>query len=338
MRVAFPSLPMPIRHLLLLLGACSLGACITPRVPLPGDEPQQPWVRESHAEMADGTMLPLRRWLPRAGEPRAVLLALHGLNDYSAAFAELGEYSAELDYAVYAFDQRGFGATEQRGIWPGADVLAHDAWQVAELLRERYPAAPLYVVRESMGGAVLLQALAPPRQRLARRGCVDSAGGLVPGPDALVSALAARAAGALVARPQAVRPHPRQDALGDDPETLAYLEEDPRVLRKARTDVLWGIADLMDSVTKDTELAIPTLILYGERDEIVPARPTCAWIESLDPTEPWQFAVYPKGWHLLTRDLDAPTLRADLAAWLAEPGSSLPSGADQRGLPFCADH
>lgn len=124
----------------------------------------------------------------------------------------------------------------------------------------------------------------------------------------------------------------------DDPKTLDYLEEDPWVLRKARTDVLWGLADLMDSATKDTELAIPTLILYGERDEIVPARPTCAWVESLDPTEPWQFAVYPNGWHLLTRDLDAPTLRADLAAWLAEPGSSLPSGADRRGLAFCADH
>lgn len=328
---------MPLRHLSLLFAACNLGACITPRVQLPGDEPQQPRVEESHAAMADGTMLPLRRWLPEAGEPQAVLLALHGLNDYGAAFDELGEYLAELRFAVHAFDQRGFGATPQRGIWPGGDVLANDAWQVAELLRERYSGVPLYVLGESMGGAVLLQAL-----RLHGSDWLDGAALIAP-------AVWSRDHMRWYQRwPLALLAHTWRGlklsgrSLGrtpsDDPAALAYLEEDTSVLRKTRTDVLWGIADLMDSATTETKLAIPTLILYGERDEIVPARPTCAWIESLDRSEPWQFAVYPNGWHLLTRDLDAPTLRADLAAWLAAPGSSLPSGADQRGLPFCAAH
>jgi acylglycerol lipase len=327
---------MPIRTLFLLLGACILGACITPRVQLPGNEPQQPRIRESHAEMADGTRLPLRRWQPKAGEPRVVLLALHGLNDYGAAFEEVGEYLAELGFAVYAFDQRGFGATLQRGIWPGADVLADDALQVAELLRERYSGAPLYVLGESMGGAVLLQAL-----RLHGSDWLDGAALIAP-------AVWSRGHMRRYQRwPLALLAHTWRGlklsgritgkTATDDPKTLDYLAEDPWVLRKTRTDVLWGIADLMDSATKHTQFAIPTLILYGERDEIVPARPTCAWIKSLDPTDAWQFAVYPNGWHLLTRDLDAPTLRADLASWLAEPGSSLPSGADQRGLPFCAD-
>jgi acylglycerol lipase len=35
---------------------------------------------------ADGARLPLRRWLPR-GAVKAVILALHGFNDYSNAFA-----------------------------------------------------------------------------------------------------------------------------------------------------------------------------------------------------------------------------------------------------------
>ncbi|MEJ0071171.1 MAG: hypothetical protein WDO24_23260 [Pseudomonadota bacterium] len=38
---------------------------------------------------ADGTALPMRQWLP-AGQPHAVVLALHGFNDYSNAFAAPG--------------------------------------------------------------------------------------------------------------------------------------------------------------------------------------------------------------------------------------------------------
>ncbi len=34
---------------------------------------------------ADGVSLPLRKWLPQ-GEVKAVILALHGFNDYSNAF------------------------------------------------------------------------------------------------------------------------------------------------------------------------------------------------------------------------------------------------------------
>src|SRR5690242_15687277 len=38
---------------------------------------------------ADGQVLPLRKWLPR-GEIKAVILALHGFNDYSHAFEAAG--------------------------------------------------------------------------------------------------------------------------------------------------------------------------------------------------------------------------------------------------------
>ena len=64
--------------------------------------------------------------------------------------------------------------------------MADDARQVAQLLRMHYPGVPLYGLGESMGGAVLLLALArhPP-------GWIDAAvvlapAVLEPAPDALV--------------------------------------------------------------------------------------------------------------------------------------------------------
>ena len=71
---------------------------------------------------------------------------------------------------------------------------------------------------------------------------------------------------------------------------------------------------------------VPLLILYGAHDLIVPPRPVCRWVASLDPTSPWQLAVYPGGWHLLLRDLDAATPMSDVTSWLADPGGELPSG------------
>ena len=43
---------------------------------------------------ADGETMPLRKWLPRGhgkGEVKAVILALHGFNDYANAFDGPGE-------------------------------------------------------------------------------------------------------------------------------------------------------------------------------------------------------------------------------------------------------
>src|SRR6266852_4390047 len=49
----------------------------------------------------DGVALPLRAWLPN-GKPSAIVLALHGLNDYSNAFALPAPGFLAQGIAVYA--------------------------------------------------------------------------------------------------------------------------------------------------------------------------------------------------------------------------------------------
>ena len=58
-----------------------------------------------------------------AEAPRAVILALHGFNDYSKAFEGPAQYFAKAGIITYAYDQRSFGDTPNRGIWPGTDAL-----------------------------------------------------------------------------------------------------------------------------------------------------------------------------------------------------------------------
>jgi alpha-beta hydrolase superfamily lysophospholipase len=306
---------------------CVLAACVTPRLQTAATDSLEPRLEQDVAVMEDGVRLPLRSWLPAAA-PRAAIVAVHGLNDYSGGFEATGAFLAARGFVVYAFDQRGFGRAPQNGIWAGGDRMADDAWQVARLLRARHRGIPLYAFGESMGGAVLLTAL-----RRHPAGWIDAIALSAPavwGRSEMrryqrlpLNVLAhswrgLRLSGRITGR----RP-------SDDPKTLRWLREDPLVIQRARVDVLWGLADLMDAVTlAPAASGVPTLVLYGAHDEIVPPQPMCAWLETLPASGQWQVALYPSGWHLLTRDLDAGRVLADLAAWFERPGAGLPSGAD----------
>ncbi|HZB92027.1 MAG TPA: alpha/beta fold hydrolase, partial [Stellaceae bacterium] len=136
-----------------LAGPAAIGNAVPPAGP-----PLSPSLTGKVLVAADGAKLPLRTWLP-AGKPRAVILALHGFDDYSNAFAMPATAWARDGIATYAYDQRGFGAAPMRGRWPGTWQLADDLTTGSRLLRARYPGVPLYCLGESMGGAVVAAAV-----------------------------------------------------------------------------------------------------------------------------------------------------------------------------------
>ena len=84
--------------------------------------------------MPDGTRLPYRDWLP-AGKPRAVVLALHGMNDSRDAWEDPGPDFAAAGIAVFAPDQRGFGDTAGARLLARHRALVDDARTMARLLR-----------------------------------------------------------------------------------------------------------------------------------------------------------------------------------------------------------
>jgi acylglycerol lipase len=305
-----------------------LAGCATPQVQLRGERLTAPRLEADRVIAVDGAALPLSAWLPQ-GEPRAVVLALHGFNDYRKAFAEVGPFLAARGIATYAYDQRGFGATAQRGIWPGSGILVDDARTVAALLRQRYPGRPLYLLGESMGGAVAMSVLAE---------TPEATDGTV----LVAAAVWGRATmnplqrGALWLLAHSL-PGLRLTGSGlgitpsDNKAMLRAMSEDTLILKDARVDALWGMANLMDRALTDApRLTVPALVLYGEHDEIIPRRPTCRMLSTL--TSSARVAIYPNGYHMLTRDLEARVVLEDLAAWLADTAAPLPSGHEADGL------
>lgn len=298
-------------------------------------------VADDHFTMPDGTVLPVRTWLPPDGSyPQTVVLALHGFNDSRDAWALPAPVFAAGGIAVFAPDQRGFGDTPTRGGWPGGAALVDDADTMARALHQRYPAARLFVMGESMGGAVALDLaarangppvdgyvlLAPAVWGRSEQGVVLAttlwlANGVAPG---------YRITSADV--PTSVKV-----TASDNRDALLALINNPLTIHGTQVSTLAGLVDLMDSA----QAAAPALhgrvfVAYGNHDMLVPASAMgVAWAHLPDGV---RRAVYPNGYHLLMRDKDRQAVIGDVMAWMQTPGAFLPSGADMAAGAWTSIH
>lgn len=279
----------------------------------------------------DGARLPLRRWLPKT-DARAVIIALHGFNDYSRFFDRPGNYFSNLGIACYAYDQRGFGAAPKRGRWAGHAAYIDDLKTLVQLLERRYPKRPLYLLGESMGGAIIITAMS--------QGDMPQVTGIILAAPALWAREAmpwyqtgllwtlAHSMPWLTLTGEGVHVTP-----SDNIEMLRALGRDPWVIKGARVETLYGLADLMDAAFNSAgSLRGNTLMLYGEKDEIIPKEPTYQFLKQFLATRPAEktIAFYQQGYHMLLRDLHGATTWQDIAAWIEEGPGMLPSGADKR--------
>src|SRR6185437_15040261 len=265
---------------------------------------------------ADGTPLPLRVWLP-AGKPRAVILGLHGFNDYSNAFTGPARSLAKDGIATYAYDQRGFGEAPLRGRWPGQRQLTDDLATASRLVRAQHPDVPLYLLGESMGGAVVISAVTgatgtPPPEA---DGIILVAPAMwgrdtmnVFERSALWTGDAFFPSMTLTGRGLKIMP-------SDNIEMLRRLARDPLVIKETRVDTIKGLVDLMGTaLAAAPHIRVPMLLLYGAHDEIVPKEPTELFVDHLPYKEraSRKIAWYADGYHMLLRDLEGPMVWHDI--------------------------
>ena len=81
-------------------------------------------------------------------------------NAAARSHAAAGGFLTERGVASYAYDQRGFGGAPDHGMWPGTETLVADLGTAVKVIRKRHPGIPLFLLGESMGGAVILVAMA----------------------------------------------------------------------------------------------------------------------------------------------------------------------------------
>ncbi|MGC9953631.1 MAG: lysophospholipase [Rhizomicrobium sp.] len=293
--------------------AVSLGACAPVTAPI-GLANDTPALDGDTFLTRDGLRLPLRHW--DAEHPRAIIVVLHGMSDYSNAFDMPAEWWASQGITTYAYDQRGFGKAPHTGIWPGAKALREDLADCVDAVRERNPGVPVFALGESMGGAVVLSALADPRPPRVD-GVILVAPAVwsredMPIPYRVMLWLTAHTMPWMTVSGKGLKIWP-----SDNIEMLRKLSRDPLFQKRTRTDAVWGLVDLMDVARKAPDhlgATPPILFLYGAKDQIIPRAPTEAVANELGQRA--EVHEYANGYHMLLRDLDGPDIWKDVSAWV----------------------
>ena len=323
------ALPNRPGRLAVLAVAVTLAGCAANYQPM-GTTVMPPRLTGSSMVAADGAELPMRSWIPDQQPVRAAVVALHGFNDYSKAFENAGRRFADVGIATYAYDQRGFGAGRSPGIWAGKDTLVADARTAVELVRAKHPGVPVYLMGESMGGAVTLATLT-------RRNAPKVDGAILVAPAVwgretmgFLPRAALWVSYSLVPGMKVVAPKGMKIQPSDNIEMLRALGRDPLVIKDTRVDALEGLTDLMDEALMACDrLEVPALVLYGAHEQVLPAKPVKRAITALGGSGRHTVAVYPDGYHMLLRDLNGEVVMGDVASWIRTPGIPLASGADQ---------
>ena len=314
---------MRLLPVLLLLGLVLTG-CASPEQQQLRPPVRPPAIEGEMFIASDGARLPLSTWLPEE-KVRAVIIALHGFNDSRHGFAMPAPYWAGRGIAVYAYDQRGFGAAPGRGIWAGNALLARDFLELAALLRRRYPGKPVAVVGQSMGAAVALYALgcAQPSCRNVVDGAVLSGPGVwgresMPWLYRASLWLTVHSFPALTASGRGLGILP-----SDNIPMLRERVRDPLTIIETRFDATYGLLGLMDAALERAgHVGVPVLLLYGKNDQLIPRTAIDLLRRRLPPG--YRYIEYERGWHMLLRDLQAPRVWRDIADWVLDPAPRRP--------------
>lgn len=277
----------------------------------------------------DGAELGLTAWLPPEGQqPHAVVIALHGMNDYANTYYLAGPWFAAHGVAVYAYDARGFGRSPRRGVWGGERLMTEDLRTAVAVARRDHPGVPITVMGDSMGAATAMATFgaagAPEIDRLVL--VAPAVWGWSTLPDQYAMALWVGAHTFPWRAVQPTRNMTRRITASDNREALLQAGRAPHMLWQTRIDAVYGLVGLMESAAeKSANLHGDVLFLYGAHDQIIPRNSAIAAARRLPNTA--RTAFYENGWHWLLRDNQREVVYADILAFMDDPRAPLPSQA-----------
>jgi alpha-beta hydrolase superfamily lysophospholipase len=267
----------------------------------------------------DGTELPLHIWQPE-DQIKFIFIALHGFNDYANFIKQPAVFFTKRNILVYAYDQRGFGKAPVLGRWGGTEQMADDLATLIILVTQQYPDLPIYLLGHSMGGAVVIRTMSddnPPSVS----GTILAAPAVwarstQPFYQNLVLWIGAHIMPWLKLTGESLDRQP-----SDNIEMLREQGKDPLVIKETRVDTIYGLQDLMDAGYEGAErFNLPTLVLYGDNDEIIPRQPVLDAYHRFPEADQGmkKLILYEKGYHMLMRDLQAEKVLQDIVDWVNE--------------------
>ena len=256
----------------------------------------------------------------QAEKAKGVVAIVHGLGEHSGRYCSVFEALTAAGYAVFAFDNQGHGRSEgQRGHITSWQDYRDNTARFLQLIREKEPTAPLFLMGHSLGGLIVLDyALrCEPSSLVGIKGLVVSAPPIQPTSGTvsrgrvmmaqLLSGLFPRLSLKLklncggLSRSQQVTDDTKRDPLTHPYVTLRWGSETLSTIKWVRSHI--------------QNLQLPTLLIHGDADPIMDYEGSCELFEQISSPNK-ALKIYQGSYHEPHNDLDADTVTRDLVNWL----------------------
>jgi alpha-beta hydrolase superfamily lysophospholipase len=258
-------------------------------------------------------------WLP-PDHCRGVVVIAHGAGEHSGRYEHVADRLVREGYAVYALDHRGHGRSAgPRALVDRMDNLVADLDTLVIRAANENPGRPVFLLGHSMGGTVSLCYALRHQERLD--------GLALSGPLAAIEAtpaivrIAAKVLSALIPRLPAIGVDP--SLVSRDPTVVQAYKDDPLVHhRKLPVRTVAELAAAVESFPgRAPEITVPTLILYGDADQICPTEGSVMLGNRVGATDR-TVKSYPGLYHEILNEPEQEQVMDDLCAWLNVHGRS----------------
>jgi alpha-beta hydrolase superfamily lysophospholipase len=271
--------------------------------------------REGELSGVGGLAIHWQAWLPET-VPRAVVVIAHGAGEHSGRYAHVAARLVDEGYAVYAIDHRGHGRSQgPRALIDRLDYSVDDLDSLVTLAAGEHAGVKLFLLGHSMGGTISVAYAMRHQDRLdglILSGALAVLDGATPPVRAIAKLLSALA--------------PRLPLFGVDP---SLVSRDPGVVRAYENDPLVHhgklpartvaeMAAAIDSFPAGARsITVPTLILYGTDDKLVPPAGSQMLEERIGAPDKTAKA-YQGLYHEILNEPEQGQVLDDICAWLAE--------------------
>src|SRR5688572_1963999 len=268
--------------------------------------------KEETMDGVGGLRIFARSWRPE-GQPRAVILLVHGFNSHSGYYLWAAEQLLELGLAVYALDLRGRGKSDgERYYVEKFSEYQSDVDMLATLARSREPDLPVFMLGHSAGGVIACNYVLDHQADFAGLVC-ESFAYQVPAPDfalAVLKGLSHLAPHAHVLR------LPKKE-FSRDPKVTQALIDDPLLANEVQpTKTVAEMVRADERLKRDfPQFNLPLLIIHGTKDTVTRPEGSQEFYDrasSADKT----LKLYEGFFHDPLNDIGKETVMADIRAWI----------------------
>ena len=271
-------------------------------------------MEEGSFKGAGGYNIFTRSWHPAAGNPRAVVVIVHGFNSHSGHYLWVGEQFANNGMAAHALDLRGRGRSDgDRYHIDKIEDYTDDVVTFVRMAKSFHPGLPVFLLGHSAGGVISCVYALDHQDEIDGLIC-ESFAHQLPAPDIALAVLK----GLSHVVPNAHVLKLDNNGFSRDPKVVEALKNDPFVGDEVQPTETLAAMLRGDERLKNGgfgTITIPVLILHGTEDKVTKPSGSQEFYEQAGAADK-TLKLYEGHYHDLLNDIDKEIVMADIQQWI----------------------